>query len=210
MQSCLDLGNPAITKGHTFALCQACVSPRPVGTLSGVFPPPSLQELSESEAWVGISDRLRLHLLACAYARSFPCGSPPVCLIAVSRASGIVPRPAARAAGGAAPEVVTLLYSFTHKHAPIVWTGDYTRLFSNHLNHPAWVRWSIVMQTSSSSSLDTVAAKGIQSFSSFHRVFSEMRLLLFAGDLLKVFDSRIQKKGGGERGFRETDRRSLL
>lgn len=143
MQSCLDLGNPAITKGHTFALCQACVSPRPVGTLSGVFPPPSLQELSESEAWVGISDRLRLHLLACAYARSFPCGSPPACLIAVSRASGIVPRPAARAAGGAAPEVVTLLYSFTHKHAPIVWTGDYTRLFSNHLNHPAWVRWSI-------------------------------------------------------------------
>lgn len=38
MQSCLDLGNPAIIKGHTFAFCQACVSPRSVGTLSGVFP----------------------------------------------------------------------------------------------------------------------------------------------------------------------------
>lgn len=57
-------------RAHLHLVSGVCQPPpgwKPIGCVS----PPSLQELSESEAWVGISEWLRLHLLACAYARSF-------------------------------------------------------------------------------------------------------------------------------------------
>lgn len=205
MQSCLDLENPAITERAHLRLVSGVCQPLCGFNLIRFASPPSLQKVSESEASVGIQliqtppfTLHRMHVVFIWQPVSV-CLQPaerleacPDQLLADWRCSTwggytvllIHPQTRTKSSGR----------GITSVYFPIIWITD-----------------SRMMQTIFSSSWRPLCAalhtrtQGIKhkEFNHFHflRVFSETRLLLFAGDLLKLFESRIEKLK--KRGFRD-------
>lgn len=190
MQSCLDLENPAITKRAHLRLVSSVCQPLCGCNLIRFASPPSLQKVSESEASVGIqliqTPPFTLHRMHVVFIWQ----PVSVCLQPAERLEACPDRLLADWSCSTWGGYTVLLIhpqtrtkssgrGITSVYFPIIWITD-----------------SRMMQTISSSSWKPLcAALYWKEFNHFNclMVFSETRLLLFADDLLKLFESRIEK-----------------